>query len=96
MKLSIDDVLLLLFIALSVFVIFAIIVRWNKLHNFRRALSINFLCSACFAGTFVRVGWDKALVAFLFIFVITSLFSGFKDEAQRRRKRSTSSKLEQS
>ena len=93
MELSFENVLLLLFIALSAVVIF---VRWNKPFDLRRALAINFLCSACYAGPFVRVGWDKALVAFLFIFVITSLISGFKDEAQRRRKRSTSSKLEQS
>lgn len=93
MKLSFENVLLYLFIALCAVVIFF---TWKKPFDLRRSLSINFLCSACFAGTFVRVGWDKALFVFMFMFVITSLFSGFLREAQRRRKRSTSSKLEQS
>lgn len=40
-----------------------------------RPLMINAICACCFAGAFVRAGWDKAVVAFLVIFVITSLFS---------------------
>ncbi len=40
-----------------------------------RALMINAMCGCCFAGGFLRAGWDKALAAFLVIFVIASLFS---------------------
>ena len=40
-----------------------------------RALSVNAMCACCFAGPFLRFGWDKAVVAFLCIFVITSLFA---------------------
>lgn len=40
-----------------------------------RSLAICALCACCFAGPFVRFGWDKALVAFLVIFVIPSLVS---------------------
>ncbi len=37
-----------------------------------RALAINFMLSCCFAGPFFRFGWDKAVAAFLIIFVITA------------------------
>lgn len=43
--------------------------------NLSRALSVNAMCACCFAGPFLRFGWDKAVVAFLCIFVITSLFA---------------------
>jgi hypothetical protein len=40
--------------------------------NLLRGLSVCALCAGCFAGGFVRAGWDKAAVAFLFIFVPTA------------------------
>lgn len=93
MKLSYETVLPLLFVALCAFVVF---VRWNKPSDLCRALSINFMCSACYAGPFFRVGWDKALVAFLLIFGITSVFSVAKWSDQRRRQRLTSKPMESS
>ncbi|MFO1042998.1 MAG: hypothetical protein U0941_14505 [Planctomycetaceae bacterium] len=38
-------------------------------------LSVNQCDASCFAGPFLRFGWDKSVVAFLCIFVITSLFT---------------------
>ena len=93
MKLSYEIVLPLLFIALCAVVVF---VRWNKPFDLLRALSINFMCSACYAGPFVRVGWDKALVAFLVIFGITSLFSMAIWSDRRSRQRLTSKPPESS
>ena len=42
-------------------------------YNLLRGLSVCALCAGCFAVGFVRAGWDKAAVAFLFIFVPTAL-----------------------
>lgn len=41
-------------------------------YNLLRGLSVCALCAACFAVGFVLAGWDKASVAFLFIFVPTA------------------------
>ncbi|MBL8819877.1 MAG: hypothetical protein JNL58_27880 [Planctomyces sp.] len=44
----------------------------HRPYNLLRGLSVCALCAGCFAFGFVRVGWDKAAVAFLFIFVPTA------------------------
>ena len=58
-----------------VFVIVSLIAARLTRHfpaDLLRALSICTMCAGCFAGPFLRVGWDKAAVAFLFIFVSTA------------------------
>ncbi len=44
----------------------------HRLVDLSRGLAINFMLSCCFAGPFFRVGWDKAVAAFLILFVITA------------------------
>lgn len=44
----------------------------HRPYDLLRGLSICMMCAGCFAGPFLRVGWDKAAVAFLFIFVPTA------------------------
>ncbi len=44
----------------------------HRPYELLRALSVCALCACCFAGGFVRAGWDKAAVAFLIIFVFTA------------------------
>ncbi len=44
----------------------------NRPYDLLRGLSVCAMCAGCFAGGFVRAGWDKAAVAFLFIFVSTA------------------------
>ncbi|MCA8989488.1 MAG: hypothetical protein KDA78_17695 [Planctomycetaceae bacterium] len=40
-----------------------------------RGLAVSAFCACCFAGPFLRQGVDKAFVAFLIIFVPTSLIA---------------------
>lgn len=70
-----------------VFLVAARLTR-HRPFNLWRGLSVNAICACCFAGGFVRAGWDKAFVAFLFIFVITSIFSVGR-WAEHRRYQST-------
>ncbi len=44
----------------------------HRHYNLLRGLSVCALCAGCFAVGSVRAGWDKAAVAFLFIFVPTA------------------------
>lgn len=44
----------------------------HRPYDLLRGLAICTMCAGCFAGPFLRVGWDKAAVAFLFIFVPTA------------------------
>ncbi len=64
-------------VPILLFISFPVVARLTRHRPFvlSRSLSINAMCACGFAGGFVRAGWDKALVAFLFIFSITSLFS---------------------
>ena len=50
----------------------AVWLRRHRPYDMLRGLSVCALCAGCFAVGFVRVGWDKAAVAFLFIFVPTA------------------------
>ena len=50
----------------------AVWLRSHRRYDLLRGLSVCALCAGCFAVGFVRVGWDKAAVAFLFIFVPTA------------------------
>lgn len=55
-----------------VLVIAGLLAVWLQRHHpysLLRGLSVCALCAGCFAVGFVRTGWDKAAVAFLFIFV---------------------------
>lgn len=61
-----------------VLVIGGLIAVWLRRHrpyDLLRGLSVCALCAGCFAVNFVHAGWDKAAVAFLFIFVPTALIS---------------------
>lgn len=64
-------------VTVALVIAFLVLARLTRHRPFvlSRSLSVNALCASCFSGAFVRTGWDKAIVAFLFIFVITSLFS---------------------
>lgn len=58
-----------------VLVIGGLIAVWLRRHrpyDLLRGLLVCALCAGCFAVGFVRAGWDKAAVAFLFIFVPTA------------------------
>ncbi len=50
----------------------AVRLQRHRPYDLLRALSACALCACCFAGGFVRAGWDKAAVAFLVIFVFTA------------------------
>jgi hypothetical protein len=52
----------------------SIAARWTRHRSFdlSRALVMNSVLSCCFAGPFFRFGGDKAVVAFLFIFIFTA------------------------
>jgi hypothetical protein len=74
------------------------ILAWLTRHRpivLSRSLSVNALCACGFAGAFVRAGWDKTVVAFLVIFVTSSLFS-FARWAERRHDQPTVSPEEPS
>jgi hypothetical protein len=47
----------------------------HRPYDLLRGLSVCAMCAGCFAGGFVRAGWDKAAVAFLFIFVPGALIA---------------------
>lgn len=53
-------------------VVIIAIIRSHKPYSLSRALLVNAFCSGCFAGPLMRLGWDKALVAFLALLGITS------------------------
>lgn len=58
-----------------VLVIGGLIAVWLRRHrpyDLLRGLSVCVMGAGCFAVGFVRAGWDKAAVAFLFIFVPTA------------------------
>lgn len=84
-------------VPVAIVITFFVVTRLTRHRHFvfARSLSINALGACCFAGAFVRAGWDKAVVAFLVIFVITSLFS-IARWAEHRRYQSTVSPQEPS
>ena len=50
----------------------AVWLRRHRPYDLLRGLLVCALCAGFFAVGFVRAGWDKAAVAFLFIFVPTA------------------------
>jgi len=56
----------------------------HRPYDLTQGLSVCTMCAGCFAGGFVRAGWDKAAVAFLFIFVPTSIIAIGRWSVHRR------------
>lgn len=75
-------VLVLVATLIALFVMTLLYGRWSI--TLARGLSINAICAACFAGPFVRSGVDRAAVAFLFVFGISSLFTVIRWCGQQR------------
>ena len=70
-----EHLLPLMLVVLVIGGLTAVWLRSHRPYDLLRGLSVRALCAGCFAVEFVRAGWDKAAVAFLFIFVPTATIS---------------------